>query len=53
MKRCKIEYNSYLSTEWDLILHGIGFLILWTYKNYADVCMYLQDFKDIVNQMIN
>ncbi len=50
MKRCEIEYNSYLNVEWDLALHALGLLALWTYKNYADVCMYLQILKgSIVN----
>lgn len=53
MKKCNETYTSYLSVEWDLILHAIGFAVLWCIKNYEDACCYLQNFKETIYQFIN
>jgi hypothetical protein len=49
----KHKYTSYLSTEWDIILHAIPILAIEAYINYDKVLYYIQDIKNITEQITN
>ena len=49
----KHKYTSYLSTEWDIILHAIPILAIEAYINYDKVLYYMQDIKNIAEQITN
>lgn len=42
----KHKYTSYLSTEWDIILHAIPIGCIEIYRNYDEINYY-------INQLIN
>lgn len=48
----KHKYTSYLKTEWDIILHAIPIAGIEIYRNYEQVCYYLEEFKQILQQII-
>jgi|688.fasta_scaffold288735_2 hypothetical protein len=49
----KHKYTSYLSTEWDIILHAIPILSIEAYRNYDKVLYYIQEIKNITEQITN
>jgi hypothetical protein len=49
----KHKYTSYLSTEWDIILHAIPILAIEAYINYDKVLYCMQDIKNIAEQLTN